>query len=91
MDTFPRSKTKAKIWSVIDGAGRSRVDQLATEEPLEIRLMAPKQTLAVTMRTPGADFDLAAGFLYAEGLIHHRDDIQRMSYCVDADIDGDQR
>jgi FdhD protein len=49
-----------------------REDRLATEEPLEIRLGwpgHPADRLVVTMRTPGADFDLAAGFLFAEGLI----------------------
>ena len=43
------------------------------------------------MRTPGADFDLTAGFLYSEGVISHHQDIYRMSYCVDPDVDGDQR
>ncbi len=70
---------------------RSRSDQLATEEPLEIRLVSPQRTVAVTMRTPGADFELAAGFLYSEGVIRSREDIQRISYCVDPDVDGEQR
>jgi FdhD protein len=70
---------------------RSRTDQLATEEPLEIRLTSPQRTVAVTMRTPGADFELAAGFLYSEGVVTNRDDIQRLSYCVDSNIDGEQR
>ncbi len=74
-----------------NGRARSRTDQLATEEPLEIRLASPPQTLAVTMRTPGADFDLTAGFLYGEGVIRQRDDICRMSYCVDPDLDGAQQ
>lgn len=51
---------------------RSRQDQVATEEPLEIRLVSPPQTVAVTMRTPGADFELAAGFLYSEGVVRDR-------------------
>ncbi len=91
MDKLPGSKAKAVIWSVIEGQGRSCSDQVAVEEPLEIRLMSPQHTLAVTMRTPGADFDLTAGFLFAEGLIHHREDLYRLSYCVDPQIDGDQR
>ena len=70
---------------------RSRKDKLTVEEPLEIRLVSPKQTVAVTMRTPGADFDLAAGFLYNEGVITSREDIRQMSYCVDEKIDGEQR
>ena len=43
------------------------------------------------MRTPGADFDLTAGFLYSEGVVSHRQDIWRMSYCVAKDVDGEQR
>ena len=85
-----RSKTKAQVWVVENSLVRSRPDQIATEEPLEIRL-SPKQTVAVTMRTPGADFDLAAGFLYSEGVVSHREDIQQMSYCVASDVDAEQR
>lgn len=88
---LPRSKTKASVWVVENGGVRSRPDQLAVEEPLEIRLVTPQQSVAVTMRTPGADFDLTAGFLYSEGVISDRKDIYRMSYCVDPNIDGDQR
>ena len=87
----PGSKTKATVWVVNKGKVRSRSDQLATEEPLEIRLVSPQKTVAVTMRTPGADFELAAGFLYSEGVISSRDDICRISYCVEPDVDGEQR
>ena len=87
----PGSKTKAIVWVVEKGKVRSRSDQLATEEPLEIRLVSPQKTVAVTMRTPGADFELAAGFLYSEGVISSRDDICRISYCVEPDVDGEQR
>lgn len=73
------------------GQPRSRSDYLATEEPLEIRLINPRRTIAVTMRTPGADFELAAGFLYGEGVVHQREDIGRIRYCVDPDVDGAQR
>jgi FdhD protein len=85
------SKTKATIKVVENGKMRTRFDHLTTEEPLEIRLVSQNQTLAVTMRTPGADFELAAGFLYGEGVIKSKTDIQRMSYCVDKSIDGQQR
>ncbi|WP_017325576.1 formate dehydrogenase accessory sulfurtransferase FdhD [Synechococcus sp. PCC 7336] len=85
------SKTNATVWVVENGQRRSRSDRLATEEPLELRLLRPARTLAVTMRTPGADFELAAGFLYGEGIVSDRADILRMSYCVDRDVDGDRR
>lgn len=84
-------QTKSQVWVVENGQGRSRSDRLATEEPLEIRLTSPQQTVAVTMRTPGADFELAAGFLYSEGVVSSREDIQRISYCVDSKVDGSQR
>ncbi len=87
----PASKTKTKVWVVENSQMRSRSDYLATEEPLEIRLADPKQTVAITMRTPGADFDLAAGFLYSEGVVSNRDDIQQISYCVDLEVNGEQR
>lgn len=78
-------KTKGKIWIVENGKIRPRTDYLATEEPLEIRLVAGgmRRNVAVTMRTPGNDFELAAGFLYSEGVINNREDIRRITHCVD--------
>jgi FdhD protein len=91
MHTSLGSKTKAKVWVVEAGQPRSRSDYLATEEPLEIRLANPRRTVAVTMRTPGSDFELAAGFLYGEGVVNQREDIRRIRFCVDPDVDGVQR
>jgi FdhD protein len=87
------SKTKTRVRVVEDGRVRVRPDTLATEEPMEIRLLAGQttQTVAVTMRTPGADFELAAGFLYGEGIVDSPDDVQKISYCVDSDLDTEQR
>ncbi|MDQ3925426.1 MAG: formate dehydrogenase accessory sulfurtransferase FdhD, partial [Actinomycetota bacterium] len=50
-----------------------------------------RETIAVTMRTPGADFELAAGFLYGEGIVFSPDDILKISYCVDPDLDAEQQ
>ncbi|MER3461545.1 MAG: formate dehydrogenase accessory sulfurtransferase FdhD [Armatimonadota bacterium] len=70
---------------VAEGRARAHSDDLVTEEPLEIRLLAgeQRQTVAVTLRTPGQDFELAAGFLYAEGVVRSRDEIRRIAYCTD--------
>jgi FdhD protein len=89
----PGSKTKTRVRVVEEGHARVRPDTLATEEPMEIRLLSgeTKQTVAVTMRTPGADFELAAGFLYGEGIVSSREDILKISYCVDADLDAEQQ
>lgn len=89
----PSAKTPVEVRVVKDGRVQQRSDYLATEEPLEIRLLAgaEKQTVAVTMRTPGADFELAAGFLYGEGILEARDDVSRITYCLDADVDVDQQ
>ena len=56
-------------------------DELVVEEPLEIRV--GQQSLIVVMRTPGHDFELAAGFLFTENLINSEDDIQIIAYCED--------
>jgi FdhD protein len=87
------SKTKTRVRVVQDGGMRVRPDTLATEEPMEIRLLMgdTKQTVAVTMRTPGADFELAAGFLYGEGIVKVPEDIAKISYCVDRDLDAAQQ
>ena len=87
------SKTKVRVRVVEGGRMRVRPDSLATEEPMEIRLLSggARQTVAVTMRTPGADFELAAGFLYGEGLVKTPEDIAKISYCVDSDLDTEQQ
>lgn len=64
-------------------------DRVATEEPLEIRLAWPgaeARRLAVTMRTPGHDFELAAGWLVNERILG-RDQISAVRYCTDSDLD----
>ena len=66
-----------------DGGERPFLDDLAVEEPLEIRIGTDPVT--ITMRTPGDDFALAAGFLYSEGLIDDRQDVSRINYGRDRD------
>lgn len=71
---------------------RRREDRVITEEPLEIRLAAPGlpgERLAVTMRTPGHDFELAVGWLTAEG-ITTPDAIHEVRYCTAEDVRPDQ-
>ncbi|MFC5749702.1 formate dehydrogenase accessory sulfurtransferase FdhD [Actinomadura rugatobispora] len=63
------------------GVRGRRPDTLAVEEPLEIRVAG--RPLTITMRTPGDDFDLVAGFLTAEGVIGRADDLLAMRYCAD--------
>jgi FdhD protein len=74
------SQVPARVWTLHDGAMAEREDHLATEEPLEIRLRMGERTwtVAVTMRTPGHDEELAAGFLYAEEVVADRSRIRRI-------------
>ena len=72
--------TSTKLITRWAGAEPTKVeDELVVEEPLEIRV--EQQSLIVVMRTPGHDFELAAGFLYTESLITRSDDIEIIAYC----------
>jgi FdhD protein len=66
----PRSVDLTQVFEWDDGNLARKEDYLAAEEPLEIRI--GENPLSVTMRTPGDDVELAAGFLYTEGLIQNR-------------------
>jgi FdhD protein len=71
---------------MVADADRVHEDRLATEEPLEIRVTwpgAPARRVSVTMRTPGHDFELAAGFLAAERVITGAGDFHTVAYCTD--------
>ena len=62
------------------------MDSVAREEPLEIRVRG--QSVAVTMRTPGHDEELAAGFLLSEGLLRTRADVVEIAPCAQAEARG---
>lgn len=89
----PGVTSRVAVLSARDGRTREVVDDVATEEPLQIRLVLHCQTqnVAVTMRTPGNDFELAAGFLFSEGIIESREAIQTISYCIDPHVDPAQQ
>ncbi|KQP57295.1 formate dehydrogenase accessory sulfurtransferase FdhD [Agreia sp. Leaf283] len=70
----------------VGGHKSVREDVLAAEEPLEIRVGG--QSLAITMRTPGNDVDLAAGFLVSEGVISNGEQFAAARYCAGTDDDG---
>lgn len=89
----PGPVTRATAWKVVEGHGRRAEEKLATEEPLEIRLLSGGRRfpVAVTMRTPGSDFELAVGFLFNEGALKDRDSLRQVSYCVDREVGEEQR
>jgi len=92
-ETRPGSSVEKDIVAFDGGSSKRTHDRVATEEPLEIRLRAGDQTktIALTMRTPGNDFELAAGFLFGEGVLPSYDALAGMSFCLDADIEPEQR
>lgn len=81
-----RVTERRKVIRIRDGAVTTRPDTLVAEEPLEIRLNG--KPLAITMRTPGDDFALAAGFLVSEGVLAAASDLQNIVYCAGATVDG---
>nr|MBI1231608.1 sulfurtransferase FdhD [Cytophagales bacterium] len=79
--------TSAKIKKYANGSQIEEADLIAVEEPLQIKLqweqkdLWQEKPLGITMRTPGDDFDLAMGFLWAENIIQHPSDVLLMRYC----------
>jgi len=71
-------KAATRVSVVRDGA--RRFDDVVTEEPLQIRV--GEVDVAVTMRTPGHDFELAVGFLVGEGYVRAREDVGEVKYCL---------
>ncbi|MHC5796227.1 formate dehydrogenase accessory sulfurtransferase FdhD [Lacisediminihabitans sp. FW035] len=83
-----RITVRRRVTRVTVGQGAvRREDVLAVEEPLEIRVGG--KALAITMRTPGHDFDLAAGFLVSEGVVSRGDQFAAARYCAGATVDGE--
>jgi FdhD protein len=83
-----RLVVRRRVTRVVGGERREREDALAVEEPLELRVAG--SPLTTTMRTPGADFDLAAGFLVGEGAVRRAADVRTMRYCSGNDAEGRQ-
>src|SRR4051812_36342078 len=80
-----RATQRRRVTRVHDGAAEARADSLAVEEPLEIRLNS--DPLAVTMRTPGHDVDLALGFLVSEGIARSGGDVHTATSCGENVVD----
>ncbi|MFI9256412.1 formate dehydrogenase accessory sulfurtransferase FdhD [Streptomyces sioyaensis] len=77
-----RVTERRRVIRIRDGVVSTRPDTLVAEEPLEIRLGG--KPLAITMRTPGDDFALAAGFLVSEGVLARADELTHIVYCAGA-------
>ena len=85
-----RAVTPVRVRAIEDGQLVERPDRLVTEEPMEIRVHGAGQDaepIAVTMRTPGHDFELAVGLCRTEGLLLGADDLAEVRYCL-ADESG---
>ncbi|NJP65373.1 formate dehydrogenase accessory sulfurtransferase FdhD [Streptomyces spiramenti] len=78
-----RVTERRRVVRIRGGRATERSDTLAGEEPMEIRVGGAP--LAITMRTPGDDFALAAGFLVSEGVVHSGDQVARVVYCAGAE------
>src|SRR2546426_12444132 len=76
-----RDVRRVSIAKLDENRSQNLQDEIVVEEPLEIRVNG--ESISVTMRTPGDDFDLAVGFLWTEGIIRFRDEIGTIAYCPD--------
>jgi FdhD protein len=88
----PGPTVRVRVRELTADAERRHEDRVATEEPLEIRLAWPgadPRRVWVTMRTPGHDFELAAGWLVHEGLAGPRS-IREVAYCTDVALSPEQ-
>jgi FdhD protein len=90
LPTTDNSTLQTTVEKITGQISHQVTDSLAVEEPLEIQLnygpsdARQTRSISVTMRTPGNDFDLAAGFLMTEGVIQDANDIDQIAYAGDA-------
>ena len=80
-----RAVTSVRVRAIDGERVLDKPDKLVTEEPMEIRVHGPGQEprpLAITMRTPGNDFELAVGFCLTEGVLDRSDDLDTVAYCL---------
>jgi len=81
-----RATTPVRVRAVNGSTSEERPDRLVTEEPMEIRIQGPEldaEPVAITMRTPGNDFELAVGFLLTEGVLLDANDVASVAYCLE--------
>jgi FdhD protein len=85
-----RPVTDVEVVAYDAQGARRRPDQIVTEEPMEVRVAGPRQEpapFAVAMRTPGNDFELAAGLCLTEGLLRGPDDLEGIAYCLGPELE----
>ena len=80
-----RNRIRQKVWVAHDGRVKREKRVLARETPFEIQVRAGRErrTLTETLRTPGNDYELAAGLLFAAGYLDKKQDFSHMTYCMD--------
>ncbi|MGH3423376.1 MAG: formate dehydrogenase accessory sulfurtransferase FdhD [Nocardioidaceae bacterium] len=93
IDRRPGPTTRVRVTEWRGDGATHHEDRVTTEEPLEVRVAspgAPPRRFGVTMRTPGHDFELAAGLLLSEGLVAGVDDVESVAYCTDRELTREQ-
>lgn len=93
MTEFDAPSAIQKVRALSSESGSSSIDNVVVEEPLEIRLRrgALEEQLGITMRTPGADLQLAAGFLWGEGFLTQQNQLTSVKVCADRSLTPRQR